>query len=199
MRVLSCLLLIALLAACQAHNPYTAESLPLPPAPPQAAAHLDRSAYPAPPRDYARYRNWTWLNDRQPAGSAWASSALLQEALGNALDQRGLRPAQAGVAADLAVALELHLERRVRQVREDYGGYYGHGRYWNDYGLWGSAPILRSYEEEVLVVHIELFDGRDGQPVWRGGAEMPSGGSQAERADALRAALKRALEDYPPA
>jgi hypothetical protein len=199
MRALSCLVLLALLAACQAPNPYVAESTPLPPAPPQAAQHLDRSAYPAPPRDYARYRNWTWQDGRQPPGSAWASSALLQEALGNALDQRGLRPAQAGVAADLAVAVELHLERRLRQVREDYGGYYGHGRYWNDYGLWGSAPILRSYEEEVLVVRIELFDGHDGQPVWRGSAETPSGGSQAERADALRAALKRALENYPPA
>jgi len=193
------LLLLPVLVACQSSNPYTAESLPLPPAPPQAAQHLDLSAYPAPARDYARYRNWAWLDDRQPPGSAWASSALVQEALSNALDQRGLRPARAGVAADLAVHTELRLERRIRQVREDYGGYYGHGRYWNDYGLWGSAPLVRTYEEEVVVVRIDLFDGRDGQPVWSGSAEMPSGGSQGERADALRAALNRALENYPPA
>lgn len=192
------LLLLSLLAACQSSNPYTAQSLPLPPAPPQAAQQFDRSAYPAPARDYARYRNWAWLDGRQPPASAWASSQLLQEALGNALDQRGLRPAQPGVAADLEVAAELRLERRLRQVHEDYGGYYGHGRYWNDYGLWGSAPMVRTYEEEVVVVRIELFDGRDGQPVWSGGAEMASGGSQRERADALRAALERALENYPP-
>lgn len=198
MRALEFLLLLPLLAACQADNPYRAQSTPLPPAPPQAAEHFDRSAYPAPTRDYAGYRNWAWLDGRPPAGSAWASSALVQEALGNALDQRGLRPARPGAAADLEVAAELHPERRLRQVREDYGGYYGHGRYWHDYGLWGSVPLVRTYEEQVLVVHIELFDAADGQPLWSGGAEMPSGGSQAEHADALRAALKRALENYPP-
>ncbi|NQD92063.1 DUF4136 domain-containing protein [Pseudomonas sp. CrR25] len=187
------------LAACQAHNPYTAESRALPPAPVQNAERLDLSAYPAPARDYARYRNWAWLNGRQPSGSAWASSALVQEALSNALDQRGLRPVQTGAAADLGVRTELRLERRQRQVVDHYGGYYGHNRHWNDYGLWGSAPLVRSYEEEVLVVRIDLYDGRDGQPVWSGGAEVASGGSQADRADALRAALKQALENYPPA
>ncbi len=172
MKAVALFVLCLALAACQGNNPYTAQSLPLPPAPPEAADQLDRSAYPAPPRDYARYRNWAWRDGRPPAGSAWASSELLQEALGNALDQRGLRPAQAGAPADLEVAAELRLERRLRQVREDYGGYYGHGRYWHDYGLWGSAPILRSYEEQVVVVRIELFDAVDGQPVWSASADL---------------------------
>ncbi len=187
------LLLCLGLVACQAPNPYQAQSLPLPP-----ADRLDRSAYPAPPRDYGRYRTWTWRDGQPPAGSAWASSALIQQALSNALDQRGLRPARAGVAADLEVAAEMRLERRLRQVLEDYGGYYGHGRYWRDYGLWGSTPRVRSYAEEVVVVRIELFDGADGQPLWRGDAEVPGGAGQAERSDALHAALKRALADYPP-
>lgn len=198
MKVFPLLLLLPVLAACQSSNPYTAQSSPLPPAPPQAAQHLDLSAYPAPARDYARYRSWTWLDGQQPAGSAWASSALVQEALSNALDQRGLRPAQPGSAADLEVSTEMHLERRIRQVREDYGGYYSHGRYWHDYGLWGSAPLVRTYEEEVLIVRIDLFDARDGQPLWSGSAEMLSAGRQAERSKALRAALQRALENYPP-
>lgn len=193
------LLLLPLLAACQSSNPYTAQSSPLPPAPPGVAHHLDLSAYPAPTRDYARYRNWAWLDDRPPPGSAWASTALMQEALSNALDQRGLRPARAGVAADLAVRTELRLERRLRQVADHYGSYYGHHHSGDHLGLWGSAPLVRTYEEEVVVVRIDLFDVRDGQPVWSGSAEMPSGGSQGERADALRAALDRALENYPPA
>ncbi|WP_079203260.1 DUF4136 domain-containing protein [Pseudomonas sp. CC6-YY-74] len=186
------------LAACQSQNPYTAQSNPLPPAPAQAASRVDLSAYPAPARDYARYRNWAWRDGRQPAGSAWASSALVQEALSNALDQRGLRPAQPGSAGDLEVSSELRLERRMRQVREDYGGYYGHGRHWDGYGLQGSAPLVRTYEEEVLIVRIDLFDAQDGQPVWSGSAQVLSAGSQAERATALREALQRALENYPP-
>ncbi|MDP2246181.1 DUF4136 domain-containing protein [Pseudomonas sp.] len=192
------LLLCLTLAACQSQNPYTAQSTALPPAPAHADSQLDRSAYPAPARDYARYRNWAWRDGQPPAGSAWASSALVQEALSNALDQRGLRPAQTGVAADLEVSSAVHLERRIRQVADHYGGYYGHSRYSNDYGLRGSTPLVRTYEEEVLVVRIDLFDGQDGQAVWSGSAEMLSDGSQSERNKALRSALQRALANYPP-
>ncbi|KFX71547.1 lipoprotein [Pseudomonas taeanensis MS-3] len=192
------LLLLPLLVACQSSNPYTADSRPIPPAPPQAANQLDLSAYPAAPRDYSRYQRWAWLNDRLPTGSAWASSALVQEALSNALDQRGLRPAQAGGTADLRVSTDLRLERRIRQVADRYASGYRHDPYGDNLGMWGSTPLVRTYEEEVVVVGIELFDAHDGQAVWRGSAQMLSDGSQAERADALRAALKRALENYPP-
>lgn len=191
------LLLLCLgLVACQSQNPYTAQSKPLPPAPAHAGSQPDLSAYPAPARDYAHYRNWTWREP--PAGSAWASSALVQEALSNALDQRGLRPAPPGSAADLEVSSEMRLERRIRQVADRYGGYYGHNYYGDHLGLWGGAPLVRTYEEEVLVVRIDLFDARDGQPLWSGSAEMLSDGSQAERSRALRAALQRALKNYPP-
>ena len=196
MKVFPLLLLLPLLAACQSSNPYTAQSSPLPPAPAHADSQLDLSAYPAPVRDYAHYRNWTWRE--QPAGSAWASSALVQEALSNALDQRGLRPAQPGSAADLEVSTEIRLERRIRQVADRYGSYYGHNYYGDHLGLWGSAPLVRTYEEEVLVVRIDLFDAQDGQPLWSGSAEMLSDGSQSERSKALRAALQRALANYPP-
>lgn len=54
------------LTACQAPNPYVASSLPLPPAPALAPQPFDTSAYPAAPRDYARYRSWAWVNDRLP-------------------------------------------------------------------------------------------------------------------------------------
>ena len=68
------------LAACQGSNPYVASSNPLPPAPAQAATTFDRSAYPAPPRDYGRYRSWSWRNGQLPAGSASADPAQLAEA-----------------------------------------------------------------------------------------------------------------------
>ncbi|WP_137887007.1 DUF4136 domain-containing protein [Pseudomonas sp. 2FE] len=194
-----CLLACCLsLAACQGSNPYTASSNPLPAAPAQAANTLDLSAYPAAPRDYGRYRSWAWLDGRLPAGTSWASPELVQETLSTSLDQRGLRPAPRGAKADLRVSADMHVERRLRQVRDDYGSYYGYGPYGNPYGLYGSVPLVRTYEEEVVVVRIELFDASNGQAVWSGSAETDNRGSQSERATALRSAVQQALSDYPP-
>jgi hypothetical protein len=196
MKRLGALLLLATLTACQSQNPYVADSKPLPPAPAHSPQQLDRSAYPAAPRDYGRYRTWSW--QQLPAGTAWASSEQVQEALSNALDQRGLRPHRAGESSDLRVSAELRLEQRIRQVTENYGSYYGHSRYGDGYGLWGSAPLVRSYTEEVVVAYIELFDSQDGQPIWSASAETLSSGSQSERAAALRNAVQQALAAYPP-
>lgn len=193
------------LAACQGSNPYVASSNPLPPAPAQAATTFDRSAYPAPPRDYGRYRSWTWRNGQLPAGSASTDPAQLAEAVSSALDQRGLRPAR-DARGDLLVSADLRLERRLRQYRDDdyypYGGYggvgYRHGYYGNSYGAYGSVPIVRTYEVEVLVVRVDLFDAGSGQPVWSASAETDSRGSLADRADALREAVDKAMSGYPP-
>ncbi len=196
MKVLLCLPLLLLLVACQNPSPYVAEGKPLPPAPAAAANHFDRSAYPAAPRDYARYRDWAWRS--QPAGSAWADGALLAETVAGGLDQRGLRPVRSGKRADLLVSSELSVERRQYQVRDDYGGYYGSGPWGDHYGMYGSVPLVRTYEEEVVVVRIDLFDGSSAQPVWSGSAEARNTGSQSERAEALRRAVEDALGAYPP-
>lgn len=196
MKALVVLPLLLLLAACQGDNPYVAGGNPLPPAPANAANHFDHSAYPVAPRDYGRYRDWSWR--QQPAGSAWADGALVAEAVGGGLDQRGLRPVRVGKAADLQVSAYLSLERRQYQVRDDYGSYYGNGPYGDHYGMYGNVPLVRTYEVEVVVVQIELFDGASGQPVWSGSAEARSEGSQSERADALRRAVADALGAYPP-
>ncbi|MEE1925668.1 DUF4136 domain-containing protein [Pseudomonas sp. 148P] len=193
------------LAACQGSNPYVASSRPLPPAPAQAATTFDASAYPAPARDYGRYRNWSWRNGQLPAGSASADPAQLAEAVSNALDQRGLRPAR-NTRGDLLVSADLRLERRLRQYRDDdyypYGGYggmgYRHGYYGNSYGAYASVPVIRTYEVEVLVVRVDLFDAGSGQPVWSASAETDSRGSLADRADAMREAVEKAMSGYPP-
>ncbi|MFD2643685.1 DUF4136 domain-containing protein [Pseudomonas japonica] len=193
------------LAACQGSNPYVASSRPLPPAPAQAASTFDASAYPAPPRDYGRYRSWSWRNGQLPAGSATADPAQLAEAVGSALDQRGLRPARTA-RGDLLVSADVRLERRLRQYRDDdyypYGGYggmgYRHGYYGNSYGVYGSVPVIRTYQVEVMVVRVDLFDAGSGQPVWSASAESDSRGSLAERADALREAVDKAMSGYPP-
>jgi hypothetical protein len=195
------LLMICLgLSACQGSNPYVATSNPLPPAPPQAASTFDRSAYPAPPRDYGRYRSWAWLNGQLPPGSVWADSAEVAEAVSNALDQRGLRPLHdTSRPADLFVSANLHLETRLRQVQDDYG-YYGGGynHYGSGYGMYNTVPIVRTYQEQVVVVRVDLFDASTGQPVWSSSAETGNGGSQSERADAIREAVEKAMSAYPP-
>ena len=197
------LLVICLgLAACQGSNPYVASSNPLPPAPPQAANTFDHSAYPAPPRDYGRYRSWAWLNGQLPSGTAWADSAQVAEAVSNALDQRGLRPLHDNHPADLFVSAELHLETRLRQVRDDYGyyggGYGGYNRYGSGYGMYNTVPIVRTYQEQVVVVQVDLFDAQNGQPVWSASAETSNRGSERERADAIREAVEKAMSAYPP-
>lgn len=190
------LTLIPLLVACQSPNPYQANGKPLPSAPPDAAGHFDRSAYPATPRDYGRYRSWTWRE--RPTGSTWADGGLVAEAVAGGLDQRGLRPAQGDKAADLQVSVIVSLERRQYQVRDDYGGDYGHGTYGDHYGMYGSVPPVRTYEVDVAVIRIELYDSNNGQRVWSGSGEARSEGSQSEHAAALRRVVADMLSAYPP-
>jgi hypothetical protein len=201
------LALIALclgVSACQTENPYVASSAPLPPAPVQAANTLDLSAYPAAPRDYSRYRNWSWVNGQLPPGTTYADPAQIADAVSNGLDQRGLRPARNPQAADLRVSADLHMETRLRQVTEDpyYGGVgYGYNRYGGYGGYpygYAAAPIVRTYQVQVMVLRISLFDGKSGQPVWSASAETGVGVDESSRAKALRQAVQQALTAYPP-
>ncbi|MFJ4143505.1 DUF4136 domain-containing protein [Pseudomonas sp. NPDC089734] len=205
-RILALITLCFGISACQSDNPYVASSAPLPPAPPQAATTLDMSAYPAAPRDYARYRNWAWLNGQLPPGTAWMDSAQLADAVSNGLDQRGLRPARNAQPADVHVSASIRQEIRLRQVRDDYydpyyGGGAGFGRYdgyRHGYGGYASVPVVRTYQEKVMVVQINLFDARTGQPVWSASADTSSGNDEASRGKALRQAVQQALTAYPP-
>ncbi|WP_312937096.1 DUF4136 domain-containing protein [Pseudomonas sp.] len=204
---LLCLALLSLaVVGCQSANPYVASSRPLPPAPPQAATTFDASAYPAPARDYGRYRTWAWRNARLPSTGANTDPAQLAQVVAEGLDQQGLRPARSG-QPDLWVSADLRIERRVRQVRDydsydpyssPYGG-VGYGGYRNGYGAYGSVPITRTYQVDVSVVHIELFDARDGQAVWSASAESGTGSqSIRDREAALRETVQKALSGYPP-
>ncbi|WP_416422256.1 DUF4136 domain-containing protein [Pseudomonas sp. App30] len=193
-RPLALSLIVLALAGCESPNPYTASSNPLPPAPPQAAQTFDRSAYPAQPRDFASYRSWTWFNHQPPPGSPLAESDQIAEAVSEGLDQRGLRPARNG-PADLLVSTDVRMEKRLRQVQEDYGPGPGYGPY-GPYG--GYPPVVRTYEVQVMVVRINLFDGATGQPVWSASAETDGQGSISQRGDALRGAVNKALAAYPP-
>jgi hypothetical protein len=192
------LALSLLLAACQSPNPYKAESRPLPPAPPGAATTFDSSAYPAAPRDFGRYRSWTWADGRLPAGTHWSTPEQMAEMVNAGLDQHGLRQARNPAEADLKVSATLRYERRLRQYDDYAGAYYGNGPWRDQYGAWASVPIVRTYEEQVGVVYLEFYDARDNQPVWSGSAETRANGSRSQNVDALREAVEEALDGYPP-
>ena len=189
-----------MLAACSSPNPYSPQSTPLPPAPAAAAQTFDRSAYPAAPRDYGRYRSWAWQNGQLPAGAGWADSAQIAELLANSLDQHGLRPAQGGAKADLLVSSQVRTERRQVETYDDRGAYYGHSPYGNTYGMAGSVPLRRTYEEHYLIVQVRLFEAASGVEVWSNSAEnRTTDDGQAARNKVLRQTVQDALSNYPPA
>lgn len=189
-----------MLAACSSPNPYSPQSTPLPPAPAAAAQTFDRSAYPAAPRDYGRYRSWAWQNGQLPAGAGWADPAQIAELLANSLDQHGLRPAQGGAKADLLVSSQIRTERRQVETYDDRGAYYGHSPYGNTYGMAGSVPLRRTYEEHYLIVQVRLFEAASGVEVWSNSAEnRTTDDGQAARNKVLRQTIQDALSNYPPA
>lgn len=188
------------LTACSSPNPYSPQSTPLPPAPAAAAQTFDRSAYPAAPRDYGRYRSWTWQNGQLPAGAGWADPAQIAELLANSLDQHGLRPAQGGAKADLLVSSQIRTERRQVETYDDRGAYYGHSPYGNTYGMAGSVPLRRTYEEHYLIVQVRLIEAASGVEVWSNSAEnRTTDDGQAARNKVLRQTIQDALSNYPPA
>jgi len=188
------------LAACSSPNPYSPQSTPLPPAPAAAAQTFDHSAYPAAPRDYGRYRSWAWQNGQLPAGAGWADPAQIAELLANNLDQHGLRPAQGGARADLLVSSQIRTERRQVETYDDRGVYYGHSPYGNTYGVAGSVPLRRTYEEQYLIVQVRLIEAASGVEVWSNSAEnRSSDDGQAARNKVLRQTIQDALSHYPPA
>ena len=188
------------LAACSSPNPYSPQSTPLPPAPAAAAQTFDHSAYPAAPRDYGRYRSWAWQDGQLPAGAGWADPAQIAELLANSLDQHGLRPAQGGAKADLLVSSQIRTERRQVETYDDRGVYYGHSPYGNTYGVAGSVPLRRTYEEQYLIVQVRLIEAASGVEVWSNSAEnRSSDDDQAARNKVLRQTIQDALNHYPPA
>ncbi len=188
------------LTACSSPNPYSPQSTPLPPAPAAAAQTFDRSAYPAAPRDYGRYRSWAWQNGQLPAGAGWADPAQIAELLANSLDQHGIRPAHGGAKADLLVSSQIRTERRQVETYDDRGAYYGHSPYGNTYGMAGSVPLRRTYEEHYLIVQVRLLEAASGVEVWSNSAEnRTTDDGQAARNKVLRQTIQDALSNYPPA
>ncbi|TWI54391.1 uncharacterized protein DUF4136 [Pseudomonas duriflava] len=194
------------LTACQGKNPYVASALPES-AIPMATERIDPSSYPAPPIDYGRYRYWAWTPEGVTVSSRTPQTmdvGRVRDAISGQLDQRGLRPAQAGNAPDLYVNATVREEQRVQYDTDYYsrGGYgspYGYDR-WGGHGVYGSTGYSHTQPRyyRVQVLKIDLIDAQQSKVIWSGSAEQTGGSDQSERARAIREAARRALEQYPP-
>lgn len=205
MRAVIALVCLTLLSACHTQNPYQQSALPMPPAPQQMQSAPVQ--YPAPVRDYARYRSWAW--QQLPTSSIALDTAQLQEVVAEALDQRGLRPAAQGSDTDLLVSVHAQQQQRQRTVYDERGyssgyygaGYYRHRPYGPGYGAgyYGPPPMPRTYviNETLWVVQIRLLDGADGSPIWSGSSEGLISNHTHSLAT-LRKTVQDALQHYPP-
>ena len=155
-------------------------------------------------RDFGAYRSWAWKEPAlqyrpdDPRIKSDLTEQRIRQAVGEQLDQRGLRPAAAGTRADLNAQAYLIVEDRQQQVSTNYGGAWGGP--WN--GYWG-APMYnetRNITYKVATLQIDLLDGKDGKLVWRGSAEkaIDSSPTPAERSAAISEAVTKILATYPP-
>jgi hypothetical protein len=155
-------------------------------------------------RDFAGYRSWTWKEPAlqyrpdDPRIKSDLTEQRIRQAIGEQLDQRGLRMAAGGAKGDVTVQAYLIVEDRQQQVSTNYGGAWGSP--WN--GYWGGPMYTetRNVDYKVATLQVDLFDGKDGKLVWRGSAEQIVSDSPkpSERSAAIRATVGKILANYPP-
>jgi hypothetical protein len=156
-------------------------------------------------RDFAGYRSWSWKEPAlqyrpdDPRIKSDITEQRIRQAVGEQLDQRGLRPAVVGGKADVKVQAYLIVDNRQQQVSTNYGG--GWGGPWHG-GFWGGPGYTetRSVDYQVATIQVDLLDGKDGKLVWRGSAEqmVNDGATPAERSAAINQAVTKLMTAYPP-
>ncbi|MGV8843183.1 MAG: DUF4136 domain-containing protein [Pseudomonas sp.] len=158
-----------------------------------------------PARDFSAYRSWSWqapavqYAPADPRLDSDLTTARIRQAVAEQLDQRGLRPAQPGSAADLRVQVWMLVEQRQEQFSSGYGGAWNGP--WG--GYWGGPAYIetRTLNYQVGTLQIDLIDGKDGQLVWRGSGERTlrsSSASPAERSALIHETVAKVLSTYPP-
>ena len=158
-----------------------------------------------PNRDFAAYRSWSWQEPAvqyrpdDPRLQSDLTEQRIRAAIGEQLDQHGLRPASGGATGDLKVQAWLIVDRRQDQLTTHYGGFWGGP--WH--GYWGGPGYseTRTLDYRVGTLQIDLYDSKDGKLVWRGSGERILRGNQAnpsERSTQIRETVAKILSQYPP-
>ena len=159
-----------------------------------------------PNRDFSAYRSWSWgepavqFKPDDPRIDSDLSRQRIRTAIGEQLDQRGLRLAPAGTAGDLKVQAWLIVDNRQQQVSTHFGGAWGDP--WAG-GFWGGPSYVetRTLDYQVATLQVDQLYAEDGKLVWLGSTEqiLRSGQpSPTEREAAIRDTVTKILSQYPP-
>lgn len=164
---------------------------------------LDRDFDPS--RDFSTFRSWSWQEPAvqyrpdDPRLKSDLTEQRLRAAIGEQLDQHGLRAAPAGSVGDLKVQAWLIVDQRQNQVTTHYGGFWGSP--WH--GHWGGPGYseTRVTDYQTGTLQIDLYNGKDGQLVWRGSGRQilrDNQQSPSERSAQIRETVAKVLSQYPP-
>ncbi|ANF57307.1 DUF4136 domain-containing protein [Halotalea alkalilenta] len=168
-----------------------------------------------PNRNFASYHSWSWMDPAvtftpdNPLTRSDLTRQRIDQALQQQLPAKGLLPAAAGTQPDMRIQASVAEIKRPVQTETLYDYYYGgwgpygaRGRYGPWGGPWGGPAYYRSqvsYYSSTLL-QIDMYDGRDGQLIWRGRTEKGLGrlDNPDQRAQAIAELLADVLTEYPP-
>lgn len=154
-----------------------------------------------PGSDFTRYHTYSWQSmEVKRSENIQVNNPLMQERFRQAIDGtlagRGYVKADPG---DFQVSYEYSIQTRLESEPFNTGIGYGWGRYHHSGGIGISTNGgIRQYDVGVLA--IDFFDGRTGQPLWRGtGSELVTTHSTPEENTAFAYRMVEAiLAQFPP-
>jgi uncharacterized protein DUF4136 len=157
-----------------------------------ACSTLKTSADFDPKTDFTKYKTWAWKDDRSIKDPLWVKR--IQDALESTLSTRGLTRNEQ--SSDLWVAVHARFSEQTQVTSYDTGWGYGYG--WRYGG--GGMTTTRVEQIPVGTLIVDLVDAQRKELVWRGtGSDtLNPQRSPEEKEKALREALAKMFENYPP-
>ena len=152
-----------------------------------ACSTLKTSADYDPSTDFSGYKTWAW-HEGSIKDAIW--SKRIQAALESELSKRGLTRNEAN--PDLWVAVHVRLSKETQVTTT---GGYGYGYRWR-----GGVSTAKVEQIPVGALIVDMVDANQKELVWRGMASdtLNPEKSPEEKDKALREALAKMFENYPP-
>ena len=157
-----------------------------------ACSTLKTTADYDPSTDFSKYKTWAWREDNAMKNSIL--SKRIESAVASELSKKGLTRNEEN--PDIWVAVHVRLSKETQVTTTDTG--YGYGYRWGGYG--GGMSTTRVQEIPVGSLILDMADAKQKELVWRGMATdtLNPEKSPEQKDTALREALAKMLENYPP-
>ena len=160
-----------------------------------ACSTLKTSADYDPKTDFSRYKTWGWKDDQSIKDPLWVKR--IQDAIESTLSTRGLTRNEQN--PDVWVAVHARFSEQTQIRTYDTGWGYGYG--WRYGGAYGGGMTTSTVEQvPVGTLIVDLVDANRKEMVWRGtGSDtLNPQRSPEEKEKALREAIAKMFENYPP-